>query len=51
MEMSAGYYGPVGRRWMPQRYRGTLGDCPGSEMSLSFLEFSYSSIIISFWSL
>ena len=39
MEMSAGYDGPKGRKWMPQRYRGTLGDCPGSEMSLSFLEF------------
>ena len=39
MEMSAGYYGPEGWRWVPQRYRGTLGDWPGSEMSLSFLEF------------
>ena len=25
--------------WMPQWYKGTLGDCPGSEMSLSLLEF------------
>ena len=39
MKMSVGYYGPEGRRWMPQRYRRTLGDCPGSKMSLSFLEF------------
>ena len=39
MEKSAGYYGPVGSRWMPQWYRKTSGDCPGSEMSLSILEF------------
>ena len=39
MEKSARYYGPIGWRWMPQQYRRTLGDCPGSEMSLSFLEF------------
>ena len=57
MEMSAGYYGPEGRKWMPQRYRGTLGDCPGSKMSLSFLEFGsclflvYLGNSISFWSL
>ncbi|CAO2606792.1 hypothetical protein LEMLEM_LOCUS13033 [Lemmus lemmus] len=38
-EMSAEYYGPEGRRWMSQWYRGTLSDCPGSKMSLSFLEF------------
>ena len=39
MDKSAGYYGPEGWRWMPQQYKRTLGDCPGSEMSLSFLEF------------
>ena len=39
IEKSVGYYGPVSWKWMPQRYRRTLGDCPGSEMSLSFLKF------------
>ena len=39
MENSAGYHGPEGQEWMLQQYRKTLGDCPGSEMSLSFLEF------------
>ena len=52
-----GYHGPVGWRWMPQRYKRTLGNYPGSEMSLSFLEFGsclflvYLGSIISFWSL
>ena len=39
MEMSAGHYGPLGWRWMPQWYKRTLGDYTGSEMPLSFLEF------------
>ena len=56
MEMSAGHYGPEGRIWMTQQYRGTLGDCPGSEMSLSFLEFEICFFlvclgnIVFFWS-
>ena len=39
MEESAGYYGPEGRRWVPQWYRRILGDCPDSEMFMSILEF------------
>ena len=39
MEKSAGYYGPVGWKWMLLHYRRTLGDYSGSKMSLSFLEF------------
>ena len=38
-EKSDRYSRPVGWRWMPQNYRTTLGDCPGSQISLSFLEF------------
>lgn len=37
-----------GQRWMLQYYRGTLNDSPGSEMSLSILEFIH---IILLWSL
>ena len=39
MEKSAGFYGPVGWRWMHQWDRRTCGDCPDREMSLSILEF------------
>ena len=39
MEKSAGYYGAVGWRWILQWYRRTVGNSPGSETSLSFLEF------------
>ena len=39
MEKSAKYYGPVGRRWIPQWYRKTLGNYPGIEMSLQIEEF------------
>ena len=39
MEKSAGYYGPVGWKWMLLHYRRTLGDYSGSKMSLSILEF------------
>ena len=48
MEMSAGYYGPEGRRWMPQWYKKTLGDCPGSEMSMSFLEFGSCLLLFTY---
>ena len=57
MKMSAGNYGPEGWRWILQRYKRTLGDCTGSEMSLSFLEFESCLFFvclgnnISFWSL
>ena len=38
-EKSVRYSRPVGWRWMSQCYRGTLSDCPGSLLSLSFLQF------------
>lgn len=38
---SASHSSPIGSRWIPQHYRRTLGDCPGSKMSLSILEFIY----------
>ena len=37
MEKSAGFYGPVGKRWMPQWYKRTWGDYTGNKMSLGFL--------------
>ena len=37
---------PIGWRWMPQCYRETLGDCPGSKMSLSILEFIYYPSVV-----
>ena len=37
-EKSARYYGLIDWRWMSQCYKRTLGDCPGSEMFLSFLK-------------
>ena len=48
MEMSTGYYGPVGWRWMLQWYKRTLGDCPGSKMSLSFLEFEVAYFLFNY---
>ena len=39
MEKSEKKYGPIGWRWVPQHYRRTLGDYPGSEMSLSIPQF------------
>ena len=38
-EKSVRYSGLVGWRWMPQHYRESLGDCPSSQQSLSFLYF------------
>ena len=39
------YSRPVGRRWMPQRCWGTLGDCPGSQLFLSFLTIFRSHLL------
>ena len=56
-EESVIYSRPVVWRWIPQHFRGTLGDCPGSQMSLSvsislkagcFVLHVYSGNIISF---
>ena len=33
-ESSVGYARPVGQRWIPQCCRGSLGDCPGSQLFL-----------------
>ena len=39
MEKFAGYYGPVGEDGCFNGTEKLWGTCPGSEMSLSFLEF------------
>ena len=48
MEKSARYYGPVGWRWMAQHYKRTLGDWPGSKMSLSIrvLKVAYNVLSV-----
>ena len=33
---------------MPQRHKRTLGDCPGSKMSLSFLEFEVAYFLFNY---
>lgn len=60
IEKSTRCYAPIGWRWLPQCCKGTVHDCPGSQLSLSFAEllevvckahFVYLNNIVSLWCL